>query len=188
MKVMAISGSARSNGNTVILLKHVAGVLEKEGIETEIVQLGELDVRPCNACGACDGKEYCPIDDDFLPIYERMKQAEGIILACPVYNGSATALMKAFMERSSYISTRNGKVFAGKVGAPLVVARRAGQNFTLAQLLFWYFNQGFFIPGSTYWNIAFGRNIGEVDSDEEGIKTTLNFAKNMAFLLKKLNS
>ena len=115
-----------------------------------------------------------------------MKESHAIVLSSPVYSGSATALLKAFMERTGYISTGSGKVFSGKVGGPLVVARRAGQNFTFAQILYWFHVQGFFMPGSTYWNIAFGREKGEVEQDSEGLKTAWNFGKNIAFLIKKL--
>ncbi len=91
------------------------------------------------------------------------------------------------MERTGYIGGRR-RVFAGKVGGPLVVARRAGQNFTFAQLMFWFHIQGFFMPGSTYWNIAFGREKGEVSGDEEGLRTAWNFGKNVALLVKKLKT
>jgi multimeric flavodoxin WrbA len=117
-----------------------------------------------------------------------MKGAEGIILSSPVYYGSATALIKGLMERSGFISQHNGRVFNGKVGGPLVVARRAGHNFTFAQLWYWYHILGLVVPGSTYWNVAFGREMGEVNSDEEGMKTAWNFGKNLAWILKKLNA
>ena len=136
---------------------------------------------------ACVKEENCPIGDDLLPIYEKMKSADAIILSTPVYFGSATALLKAFMERTGYIG-RPGTVFKGKVGGPLVVARRAGQNFTFAQLMYWFHIMGFIMPGSTYWNIAFGREKGEVSNDEEGLRTVWNFGKNLALLVKKLET
>jgi multimeric flavodoxin WrbA len=117
-----------------------------------------------------------------------MKEADGIILASPVYYGSATALIKALMERVGYIARLNGEPFRGKVGGPLVVARRAGQNFTVAQLTLWFQILGFFIPGSTYWNVAIGREKGEVEQDKEGLETAWNFGKNVAFLIKKLST
>jgi multimeric flavodoxin WrbA len=137
---------------------------------------------------ACKKQEICSIEDDLLPIYFKMKEAEGIILASPVYYGSATALIKALVERVGYIARWNGEPFDGKVGGPLVVARRAGQNFTIAQLTLWFQILGFFIPGSTYWNVAIGREKGEVEQDEEGLETAWNFGKNMAFLIKKLST
>jgi multimeric flavodoxin WrbA len=98
-----------------------------------------------------------------------MKEAEGIIIASPVYYSSATALIKALMERIDYIARWNGEPFHGKVGGPLVVARRFGRNFTIAQLTFWFQILGFFIPGSTYWNVAISEEKGEVEQDEEGL-------------------
>jgi len=186
MKAIGIVGSPRKNGNTEIVTRYTLKAIEEEGIETELISLAGLDIRPCNACMACQKQETCPFDDDLLPIYTKMKQADAIILASPVYFGSATALLKALMERTGYIAAHNGRVFAGKVGGPLVVARRAGQNFSMAQLTFWFHILGFFMPGSTYWNISFGRNKGEVEEDREGLITAWNFGKNIALLLKNL--
>jgi multimeric flavodoxin WrbA len=115
-----------------------------------------------------------------------MREADGIILASPVYYGSATALIKALMERAGHISHTGREIFKGKVGGPLVVARRAGQNFTVAQLTFWFQILGMVVPGSTYWNIAFGREMGDVSKDEEGMRTAWNFGKNVALVAKKL--
>jgi multimeric flavodoxin WrbA len=188
MKAIGIVGSPRKTGNTEFLTKHTLKAIAEEGLDTELVRLSGLDIRPCNACGACDEGEQCPIKDDVFPIYEKMKQAEAIILASPVYFSSVSALLKGLMERAGFIAGRNGQVFKGKVGGPLVVARRAGQNFTHAQLTYWFHINGFFMPGSTYWNIAFGRGKGDVANDEEGLATTWEFGKNVAFLVKKLNS
>jgi multimeric flavodoxin WrbA len=184
MKAIGIVGSPRKGGNTEILTRHTLKAITEEGLDTELIRLSGLDIRPCNACMACAEEEQCPIDDDLFPIYKKMKKAEAIILASPVYFGSATALLKALMERTGYISGFSGGVFKGKVGGPLVVARRAGQNFTLAQLIFWFHIQGFFMPGSTYWNIAFGGGKGDVKNDEEGLATAWRFGKNVAFLMK----
>jgi len=188
MKAIGIVGSPRKGGNTEIMTKHTLKAIEEEGIETELIPLSGLNIQGCNACMACAKKEYCSIDDDMLPIYEKMKAADAIILASPVYYGSATALIKALMERSGYMGRSLGRVFAGKIGGPLVVARRAGQNFTFAQLTLWYQINGFYIPGSTYWNVAIGREKGEVEKDEEGMRTAWNFGKNVAFLVKKTRS
>jgi len=117
-----------------------------------------------------------------------MKAADAIILTSPVYYGSATALLKALMERTGYIATHNGRPFEGKVGGPFVVARRSGQYFTSAQLSFWFHVQGFFMPGSIHSNISFGRDKGDVENDQEGLSTARNFGKNIAFLIKKLRT
>ena len=188
MKVIGIVGSPRKNGNTELLTAHTLKAISEEGLDTELIRLAGLDIKPCNACMACKDQETCSIEDDLFPLYLRMKEAEGIILASPVYYGSATALIKALMERAGYISRWNGDAFRGKVGGPLVVARRAGKNFTIAQLTYWFQILGFFIPGSSYWNVAIAWEKGEVEQDEEGLKTCRNFGKNVAFLIKKLKA
>ena len=188
MKVVAISGSPRKNGNTEMLAAHALKAVAAEGIETEIISLAGKDIRPCSACLACSRQEDCSIQDDLMPVYNRMKAADGIILASPVYYGSCTALLKGLMERTGYISRFNGERFKGKIGGPLVVARRAGQNFTLAQIDFWFHILDFIVPGSSYWNMAFGREPGEVARDDEGMKTAWTFGKNIATLLHKLQT
>jgi len=187
VKAIGIVGSPRKNGNTEILTKHTLKAMAEEGLDTELIRLAGLNIQPCNACMACLKEERCPIDDDLFPIYTKMKGAEAIILASPVYFSSATALLKAFMERTGYLARHSGRQFDGKVGGPLVVARRAGHNFTLAQIMYWFNYAGIIMPGSTYWNIAFGsRDKGEVEKDEEGLATAWTFGKNVASLVKKL--
>ncbi|MDO8568606.1 MAG: flavodoxin family protein [Dehalococcoidales bacterium] len=188
MKIIAIVGSPRKNGNTENLTNHALRAIAEEGIETELVRLAGLRIDPCNACYACRQEESCSIEDDLFPIYLKMKEADGIILSSPVYYGSATALIKAFMERAGQINRANGEPFKGKTGGALVVARRAGKNFTFSQLTLWFQILGFYIAGSSYWNVAIGREKGEVEHDEEGMRTALNFGKNLAFLTKKLKS
>jgi multimeric flavodoxin WrbA len=188
MKVVGIVGSPRKNGNTEIVTAHTLKAIAEEGINTELIRLAGLEIKPCNACMACKKGETCSIKDDLFPIYLKMKEADGIILASPVYYGSATALLKACMERAGYIARQNGELFTGKVGGPLVVARRAGHNFTFAQLTLWFQILGMIVPGSTYWNVTFGREKGEVRDDEEGMNTAWNFGKNIALVLKKLKN
>jgi len=187
VKAIGVVGSPRKDGNTEIITRHTLAAIEEEGLTTELIRLTGLDIRPCNACMGCRSEEMCPIDDDLFPLYAKLKDSEAIILASPVYYGSATALLKAFMERIGFIGGRR-KVFVGKVGGPLVVARRAGQNFAFAQIMYWFHILGFFMPGATYWNIAFGREKGEVREDEEGLATAWNFGKNIALLMKKLKT
>jgi multimeric flavodoxin WrbA len=186
VKVVGIVGSPRKNGNTEYLVGHALRAIAEEGIDTELIRLAGLEIQPCTACMACSKEERCSIDDDLFPVYLKMKEADGIIIASPVYYGSATSLVKALMERAGFISRFNGEPFSGKVGGPIAVARRAGQNFTLAQLTFWFQILGFFTPGSTYWNMAVGRERGEVERDEEGLRTIWNFGKNMALLVQRL--
>jgi multimeric flavodoxin WrbA len=186
VNAIAIVGSPRKKGNTEILARHALKAIEEEGLATELVSLAGLEMKPCIACMVCENEECCPLEDDLFPIYLKMKESDAIILASPVYFGSVTALTKALMERTGYIAYLNGRVFEGKVGGSLAVARRAGQNFTFAQLNYWFQIMGCFVPGSTYWNMAFGHKKGEVTKDEEGLKTVWNFGKNVALLVKKL--
>ncbi len=186
MKAIGIVGSPRKNGNTEILTAHCLKAIAEEGLETELVRLAGLDIRPCTGCDICREKP-CPIDDDVLPIYEKMKAADAIILASPVYFSAVTALMKALMERTGFMSYRN-RPFTGKVGGPLVVARRAGKTATSAQLTYWFQIMDMIVPGSTYWNVAIGWNKGEVREDEEGMAIAWHFGKNVANLVKKLKA
>lgn len=186
MKVVGIVGSPRQDGNTEILTAHALRAIAEETLSTELIRLAGLELRPCNACMLCRREERCSIEDDMFPIYLKMKEADGIILASPVYCGSATALIKALIERAGFIAIHNGEPLKGKVGGPVVVARRAGHNFTLAELNFWFQLVGMVVPGSSYWNIAFGKEKGEVPSDEEGMQTVWNFGKNVAWVLKRV--
>ncbi|MCK5434347.1 MAG: flavodoxin family protein, partial [Dehalococcoidales bacterium] len=124
MKVIGIVGSPRKNGNTEMLTKHTLKAVSEEGLDTDLIRLAGLEIKPCTACMACKDQEICSIKDDLFPIYVKMKEADGIILASPVYYGSATSLIKALMERVGYIARWNSEPFQRKVGGPLVVARR----------------------------------------------------------------
>jgi multimeric flavodoxin WrbA len=185
LKAVGIVGSPRKGGNTEIITAHCLQAMAEEGLDTELIRLAGLDIRGCNACGYCHEHEGCSIKDDMQPVYDKMAAADALIVASPVYYGSATSLVKGLLERAGFMSFRK-KPFTGKVGGPLVVARRAGQNFTFAELLFWFHINGMINPGSTYWNIAFGREKGEVEKDTEGMKTAWNFGKNVARVAKKL--
>jgi len=187
MKAIGICGSPRKNGNTEIITGHILKAAGEEGIDTELVRLAGLDIRPCTACMVCDREETCPIEDDLLPVYRIMKAADAIVLTTPVYYGSMTANLKALMDRTGFIAAHNGRLFEGKVGGPYAVARRSSQYFTQAQLSFWFHTLGFVMPGSIHPNIAFGREKGDVENDREGMDTAWQFGKNIAFLLKKLN-
>mgnify|MGYP006295769819 CR=1 FL=1 len=190
MKAIAINGSARTGGNTETLLEKCLTVLADNDIGGEIVRLAEKEITPCKACGACfkskDNK--CVMQDDgFQEIYDRMREADIILLGSPVYFGSATANITALMDRAGYVGRANGNVFSRKLGGPVTVARRAGQNFTLAQLQYWFMIMDMVVPGSSYWNIGIGRNPGDVNDDTEALETVGHFAENLAWLAKKLN-
>jgi multimeric flavodoxin WrbA len=188
IKAIGIVGSPRKNGNTEILTEHTLKAIAEEGLETELIRLVGLKIAPCNACMLCRKEvERCSIEDDLQPIYAKMKEADAIILASPVYFGSVTALLKGFLERAGYMGYPK-KPFSGKVGGPLVVARRAGKTFTFAQLMLWFHINGMIAVGSTYWNVAFGREKEEVKADQEGMATAWNFGKNVAYTVKKLKA
>ena len=186
MKILAISGSPRKNGNTDTLLKAALARLEEDGIETEFISLSGKKILTCNACMACTKKPVCVLDDDFGPIYQAMLESDGFIVGSPVYFGSATAETMALLDRAGYVARKNGHLFSRKVGGPITVARRTGQNFTFAQLLMWFMINGMIVPGSTYWNIAFGSHAVDVLKDSEGVETITAFAANLAWLLKKI--
>jgi multimeric flavodoxin WrbA len=189
MKVIGISGSPRKKGNTEFLVQSALNEIKKEGIDTELITLADKTINPCNACMACQKhKNRCAILDDFDAIFLRMREADGLILGTPVYFGSATPNIKSFMDRAGYVCRQGDNFLYRKVGAPIVVARRAGQNFTLAEMTFFFLLMGMIVvPGSPYWTFAFGRDIGEVQTDSEGIESIANLGKNMAWLLKKVN-
>jgi multimeric flavodoxin WrbA len=187
MKVLAISGSPRLQGNTRLLLQETLKVLEGHGIATEYLSLHGKDIRPCLACMKCsEDKNRCAQEDDFMPVYEAMVEADGLIVGSPVYFGSATPNLMALLDRAGFVARMADNPFFRKVGSPIVVARRAGVNFTYAQLQFWFCIMGMVTPGSSYWPIAYGLKPGDAASDTEGLKTITDLADNMAWLLKKL--
>lgn len=187
MKVLAISGSPRPQGNTWTLLQEALKVLQQQGLDTEFISLHDKHILPCQACLTCaTEKNRCVQEDDFMPIYTAMAQADGLLVGSPVYFGSATPNLMALLDRAGYVARQGDNPFYRKVGSPVVVARRAGVNFTYAQLLFFFIIMGMFVPGSTYWPIAYGLKPGEVSQDTEGLKTITTLAENMAWLLKKL--
>ncbi|MHB9075223.1 MAG: flavodoxin family protein [Desulfobaccales bacterium] len=187
MKVLAISGSPRPQGNTRLLLQETLKVLEGHGIVTEYLSLHDKQILPCRACMKCaKDKNRCAQEDDFMPVYEAMAAADGLLVGSPVYFGSATPNLMALLDRAGFVARMGDNPFARKVGSPIVVARRAGVNFTYAQLQLWFCITGMFTPGSSYWPIAYGLNPGDAASDAEGLKTITDLADNMAWLLKKL--
>lgn len=186
MKVVGVVGSPRLGGNTEQLTQEALNTIHEKGIDTELIRLAKKNILPCTECGACESEETCPLDDDLLPLYHRLKEADGIILASPVFFGSATPELKALMDRAGYISYNNGFTFSRKAGGPLVVAGRNGGNFTNTQLILWFMILGMIVPGSVDWNTAFGTEPGEIWDDKSGMHTVRVFAENLAWLVKKL--
>ena len=189
MKVVAFNGSPRKEGNTSLLVQKVFDELRKEGIETEYVHIGGKALRGCTACYKCKETKdkRCALPDDGLNGYiEKMENAQGIILASPVYYSNVTAETAALISRAGFVSTANGRILKRKVGAPVVAVRRAGANVVYSNLNFFFGIQEMIVPGSSYWNHGIGRDIGDVLKDEEGLATMTILGQNMAWLLKKL--
>jgi multimeric flavodoxin WrbA len=189
MRVLGISGSPRKGGNTDILIHTALDLMKAEGIETEFLSLAERPVKPCTACGGCfkvDEIRCVQEDPAFEGVMEKFIAADGILVGSPVYFGSATPQTMALLDRVGYVARRHPEILRRKVGAAIVVARRAGQNFTFAQLNYFFLIAEMIVPGSSYWNVAFGRGKGEVENDTEGMDTVRTLAGNMAWLMKKL--
>jgi multimeric flavodoxin WrbA len=168
-----------------VLAQHCLNAIKQQGIETELIHLEGYRLLGCTDCGVCKQDEDCPLEDDLMSIYEKMKASEAIILSAPTYFGSAPPEIKALMDRSGMIAHRNGNKFARKIGSPISVSRRAGHNFTFAQLLMWFYINEMIVPGSSYWSIAIGRELGEVKQDQEGMDTVWQLGRNIAWLMKK---
>ena len=191
LKVVAFNGSARKDGNTAILLRRVLNVLESEGIETELFQLAGARILGCNACRICyeTKNSRCVIESDNVNFYiQKMVEADGILLGAPVYFSMMPPEMKAMVDRAGYVARANSDLFRRKVGAAVVAVRRAGGMPTFDALNHFFLISQMIVPGSSYWNIGFGGKKGEVETDEEGLKTMDNLGENMAFLLRKLNA
>jgi multimeric flavodoxin WrbA len=190
MKVVAFSGSARKNGNTAILVNHVFGELEKEGIKTELFQLAGKKIRGCIACYKCmkNKDQRCSVKSDVVnDCIAMMLEADGIILASPTYFSDVSSEMKALIDRAGLVSKANDDMLKRKVGAAVVVHRRGGAIHSFDTINHFFFIGQMIVPGSSYWNFAVGSEIGEVEKDEEGIQTMKQLGQNMAWLLKKIH-
>ena len=191
MKVVAFNGSPRKNGNTATLIQYVFSELEKEGIETETVQIGGKSIHGCTACGKCfENKDrYCDRNKDIVnECIEKILEADGIILASPTYFADLTPELKALIDRAGFVAKANNEMFKHKVGAAVVAVRRAGSIHVFDSINHFFTISQMIIPGSSYWNMGMGRAEGEVEKDEEGIRTMQTLGRNMAWLLKKLNA
>jgi multimeric flavodoxin WrbA len=190
MKVVAFNGSGRRDGNTAILIRRVFAELEKEGIATELVQLAGEHIRGCMACYACmkNKNRRCVLDDDIAnTCIGKMAEADGIILGSPTYFTDVSSEMKALIDRAGFVARANGELLRRKVGAAVVAVRRCGAIHAFDTLNHFFFIGQMVVPGSCYWNVGIGREIGEVERDDEGMKTMQVLGENMAWVLKKLN-
>jgi multimeric flavodoxin WrbA len=191
MKVVAFSGSARKDGNTAILVRRVFEPLEAADIECELVQLAGKRVHGCLACGKCGEAKTgnCVGVSDFAnECIDKMIAADGIILASPTYFADVSAEMKALIDRAGYATRNGGRPLRRKAGAAVVAVRRAGAMHVFDSLNHFFLIGEMIVPGSSYWNIGVGRNIGEVESDEEGMRTMRVLGENMAWLLRRLTA
>jgi len=188
-KVVALNGSARKNGNTAILLRYVLKELEKEGVETELIELSGSEIHGCLSCRKCSSRKdrRCSQTGDMGNLLiEKMEKADGILLGSPTYVTDVSPEIKALMDRACLVSKANGGMFRHKVGAAVVAVRRAGAMHAFDTLNHFFLISEMIIPGSSYWNIGIGREIGDVEKDEEGIQTMKTLGQNMAWLLKRI--
>lgn len=191
MKVVAFNGSARADGNTAILLNTVLTELRKDGIETELIQMAGKAFAGCTACFSCmkNRDSRCIQEDDEMNDYiAKMAAADGILLGSPTYFSDVTANTRALIERAGFVSRANGDLFKRKIGAAVVAVRRAGAIHAFNSLNLFFLISQMIVPGSSYWNVAFGLDAGDAANDEEGLQTMATLGRNMAWLLRKTNA
>lgn len=190
MKVVAFNGSPRANGNTAQSIRIVFEELQKEGIETEFVQLGGRKVFGCLACGKCwetKNNRCIRQDDEMNGFIQKMQEADGIIIGSPTYFSNVSTEVKALIDRAGFVSKANGgDLLRGKVGAPVISVRRAGSTFVYSAINFFFGIAEMVMPSSSYWNMTLSLEPGDVQKDAEGIETFKTLGKNMAKLLKQV--
>ncbi len=188
MKVLAINGSARKDGNTAILIRYVFSELEAAGIECEMVQLAGKKIHGCVACRTCFARKdgYCAQkDDEGNALLDMMKAADGIILGSPTYVADVTPEIKALIDRACMVARATDSIFRRKVGAAVVAVRRAGAIHAFDALNHFFLITEMIIAGSSYWNIGVGRERGDVENDAEGIQTMRTLGQNMAWVMER---
>ena len=191
MYVVGFNGSARENGNTALLLGHVFAELSSEGIRTELVQLAGKRIRGCTACYRCfaNRDRRCAVSGDIVnDCIGKMEAADGILLGSPTYFTDVSSEMKALIDRAGMVSRANGDMYRRKAGAAVVAVRRAGAIHAFDTMNHFFLIGQMIVPGSSYWNIGMGREIGDAGKDEEGIETMRTLGRNMAWLLKALRA
>jgi multimeric flavodoxin WrbA len=187
MKVILISGSPKPHGNTALLMQECARIIEEHGVESEIISLAGMKVECCISCQKCSKDGKCGLDDGLNEIIDKIHAAEGLIVGTPVYFGNPRGDVMCALQRIGYVSRNNGNFLAGKIGGPVAVARRGGQTLTLQAMMMFFQITDMIVPGSSYWNMVFGRLPGEALNDEEGMTAVRHFAENVAELVKKLH-
>ncbi len=188
MKIIGINGSPRANGNTRAALDIMGEVFAQEGIDFEVLHIGS-QLAPCSGCFRCAKTHTCTLPDDGLnEMYQRLIQADGVVFGSPVYFASITSGMRCFMDRMGCIDMNNGRQFRFKVGAPLVVARRAGAVNAIDELIHYINYAQMLLPGSLYWPLVYGNKPGEVAQDPEGVQTVQVLARSMAYVMKAMEA
>lgn len=183
MKVLVLNGSPRSNGNTVVAINELTAQFNALGVETEVVAVGKMAVRGCIACNFCYKNERCVFNDIVNELAVKFEEADGLIIASPVYYASANATLIATLDRLFYSTCFDKRM---KVGAAIAVARRGGASATFDELNKYFTISGMPIASSNYWNSVHGRKVGEAVKDLEGLQTMRVLAQNMTFLMKSI--
>jgi multimeric flavodoxin WrbA len=191
MRVVAFNCSPRKKGNTETMINVVLEELEKEGVSTELIQVGKRKIRGCIACYKCleekDSRCHAGQKGDILnDCLDQMIESDGIIMGSPTYFSNISTEAKALIDRAGLVSRVNGDLLKRKVGAAVIAARRGGAVPAFSAVNYFFLIGQMIVPGSTYWNLGYGLKPGEVVKDEEGIKTMRDLGVNMAWLLKKL--
>ncbi len=189
MKVLALNGSPRKNGNTAMLIDTVLAELQKNGIETERIQLGGKKIHGCTACMKCfeNQNRHCSIDNDILnELVDKMIEADGIIIGSPTYFANVSTEVKALIDRAGLVAIANGHMLKRKVGVAVVAVRRAGATDTFDAINKFFFINQLIVPGSVYWNMGFGLGEQDVKGDDEGMNTMTILGENIAWLLKRI--
>lgn len=190
MKVIAINGSARKDGNTSIIIKAIFSELNKSGIETELIDLANTKINGCIGCGGCSKNKdnKCVFKNDIVnECIEKMIEADGIILGSPVYFADVSANMKALLERIGMVSKVNGNLFRHKIGSSVVAVRRGGATRAFDTMNYFLHCMEMYSVGGTYWNMVYGKEAGEALNDVEGMKNMESIGSNMAWILNKIN-
>ena len=183
MKVLMINGSPRVDGNTAIALKEMEKAFEKNGIEVETVQIGNKAIRGCIACGTCAKKGQCVFDDAVNEVAPKFAEADGLVVASPVYYASANGTLVSFLDRLFYSCHCDKRM---KVGAAVAVARRGGLSATFDELNKYFTINSMPVAASNYWNSVHGGAKGDAEQDAEGLQTVRVLAENMSFLMKSI--
>lgn len=199
LKVIAICGSPRIESNTEYFTQYTLDRIAAQGVDTELINMREHNVQPCVGCYKCSENAECAQKDDFEELFDKMRQADGIILGSPVYHGAVTPQLKALLDRAGFLSRWvankmaseydfSSSVFSKKVGAAITVARRAGYMTAFSELLLWYTVNDFIVVGSGYWSMGIAGKGGAVNAEEdtEGLLTLDHLADNMVHVVKQL--